>query len=112
MEVSRHVLRFEREGQVYLCERTVEHASLREHPDNDVRLAIKLDGAPDDARVSTEVGLPKRIAEHRHTMLAQLVFIRSERPPPNCANAEDVEAVGGHACSTKLDGVGDSRQRD
>ena len=55
VEVPRHVLRLKCERQIDLSKRTIEHAALRKHADDDVRLAIELDGSPDDARVSTEL---------------------------------------------------------
>ena len=49
VKVARHVLRLKRQRQIDLCKGTVENAAFGEDSDDDVRLAIQLNGSSDDA---------------------------------------------------------------
>lgn len=112
VEIAGHVLRLKYQRAEDLCVCAIECAPLRKYADHCVRLAIELDGPPDDLLVGAELGLPEGMAENGNPVLARLVFIGSESAAEDSLHAEDIEPVRRHPRPAQLNGVADPGKRD
>ncbi len=63
------------------------------HPDDSVRLALQMDGFPDDSRVGMEGRLPQGVAEHHCLRAIRMVFCLGEGAAEIQWNPEHLEVA-------------------
>ena len=97
VEVARHVRGQKRQRPPDLRRRSIESASLGQHANDGVRLAVQLNDTIDDVGIGTELALPQRMADHRDLMLAELILTGQEGPAQGRFDAEDTEVTSRHA---------------
>jgi hypothetical protein len=112
VEVAGEVLRLEHQRTPDLGVRPVESAPRRQHANHDAGPAVEYDLPAEDAAVGAELGLPQPVAQHGDIPLAQLIFVRRERPPQNRLDSEDVEVVRRDPRAPQLHGLGYAGERD
>ncbi len=68
----------------------------RHHADDDPRIAVEHDGAPDDRAIGAEAAAPERVAEDDDAGAAEAVLGGVEVAAQGRRHAEDVEVAGAH----------------
>jgi len=58
-----------------------------------VRLVVQKNAAADDVRIRAELFGPEDVAQHHNLMLAELIFLREERPAEGGFNAKNVKIM-------------------
>ena len=102
----RLLIRHVRHPQRWRADRVGALEAVRHDADDGEIVAVHLDGAPDDRRITAEALLPLAVAEHGDERRAGvLILVRSEAAPDERLSTQDVEVVAGNDFAKDLFGL-------
>ncbi len=111
MEIARHILGLERQRPPDLRKGPVECAARRQHADHNVGDAVQGDGTADHVRIGAELRIPQGVAEDRHMLFPQLLFVGRKRAAERRLDAENIEVMRRNLRPAQLNWLIEARKR-